>query len=220
MGLAFGIVKGTIRKRAAKSCGPMHFSLLSAAFLRPLVPSPSSAYSVGDSSAHLRAVMRGGGGGGVSVGGAVGSPVAAQVDVWNWRDGTGKGTSFETLVAEAKRAHKSRHKVEVHVGADSAVDRVSHTPHTSKGSLTPQRFQPPKNHHRPPDASSRASAGPGHLRRRGLRRLRRPRRPLLLLAARGVAADGTGAADPATARGGASQRSCCRTCPSRMSRTC
>ena len=122
----------------------MHFvlSAVSAAFLRPLAPSPSSAYSVGDSSAHLRAVMRGGGGGGVSVGGAVGSPVAAQVDVWNWRDGTGKGTSFERLVAEAKRAHESRQQVEVHVGADSAVDRVSHTPRTS-GSLTPQRLLRP-----------------------------------------------------------------------------
>lgn len=115
----------------------MHFvlSAVSAAFLRPLAPSPSSAYSVGDSSAHLRAVMRG-------VGGAVGSPVAAQVDVWNWRDGTGKGTSFERLVAEAKRAHESRQQVEVHVGADSAVDRVSHTPRTS-GSLTPQRLLRP-----------------------------------------------------------------------------
>ena len=125
----------------------MHFFLpaVSAAFLRPLAPSPSIAYSVGDSSTNLRAVMRGGGGGGVSVGGAVGSPVAAQVDVWNWRDGTGKGTSFGTLVAEAKRAHKSRHRVEVHVGADSAVDRVSHTPRTSKG-----YGQPPTNHHRPP----------------------------------------------------------------------
>ena len=129
-----------------KSWNPsaMHFllSAVSAAFLRPLAPSPSSAYSVGDSSAHLRAVMRGGGGGGVSVGGAVGSPVAAQVDVWNWRDGTGKGTSFERLVAEAKRAHESRQQVEVHVGADSAVDRVSHTPRTS-GSLTPQRLLRP-----------------------------------------------------------------------------
>lgn len=184
----------------------MHFllSAVSAAFLRPLAPSPSSAYSVGDNSAHLRAVMRGGGGGGVSVGGAVGSPVAAQVDVWNWRDGTGKGTSFERLVAEAKRAHESR-QIEVHVGADSAVDRVSHTPRTS-GSLTPQRLLRPPVLSRlrrtgspsPSWSASSPSATPDVTFTRGARsRCRQFRccRPGYC------------------ARCGASQRSCCRTCP-------